>query len=98
MEQKFGYVEIGKSEGVGVLVTGGGQLKRNDAAGFYMALALLTDTTASMRINRENLFRPVASIIRVKGYEELWQEPFVACTPFGLSAGVPPPAPNTPPT
>ncbi len=78
------YVEIGKSEGA-VLVAGGERLKR-DTEGFYMAPALLTDTTAGMRINREEVFGPVASIIRVKGYEEALFE--ANNTPFGLSAGV----------
>ena len=84
LEQDLSYVEIGKSEG-GVLVAGGEQLKR-DTDGFYMAPALLTDTTASMRINREEVFGQVASIIRVKGYEEALAE--ANNTPFGLSAGV----------
>ncbi|MFM2275029.1 MAG: hypothetical protein RL211_901 [Pseudomonadota bacterium] len=84
LEQDLSYVEIGKSEG-GVLVAGGEQLKR-DNEGFYMAPALLTDTTATMRINREEVFGPVASIIRVKGYEEALAE--ANNTPFGLSAGI----------
>jgi acyl-CoA reductase-like NAD-dependent aldehyde dehydrogenase len=84
LEQDLSFVEIGKSEG-GVLVTGGEQLKR-DNEGFYMAPALLTDTTATMRINREEVFGPVASIIRVKGYEEALAE--ANNTPFGLSAGI----------
>jgi acyl-CoA reductase-like NAD-dependent aldehyde dehydrogenase len=84
LEQDVGYVEIGQSEGA-VLVAGGELLKR-DTEGFYMAPALLTDTTASMRINREEVFGPVASIIRVKGYEEALAE--ANNTPFGLSAGI----------
>ena len=84
LEQDLSYVEIGKSEGA-VLVAGGEPLKR-DTEGFYMAPALLTDTTAGMRINREEVFGPVASIIRVKGYEEALFE--ANNTPFGLSAGV----------
>lgn len=51
-----------------------------------MAPALLTDTTAAMRINREEVFGPVASIIRVKGYEEALVES--NNTPYGLSAGI----------
>jgi acyl-CoA reductase-like NAD-dependent aldehyde dehydrogenase len=84
LEQDVGYVEIGQSEGA-VLVAGGELLKR-DTEGFYMAPALLTDTTAGMRINREEVFGPVASIIRVKGYEEALAE--ANNTPFGLSAGI----------
>ena len=84
LEQDLSYVQIGQDEGA-VLVTGGERLSR-DTDGFYMAPALLTDTTAEMRINREEVFGPVASIIRVKGFEEALFE--ANNTPFGLSAGI----------
>jgi aldehyde dehydrogenase (NAD+) len=84
LEQDMAYVDIGKSEGA-VLLAGGERLKLS-TDGFFMAPALLTDTTASMRINREEVFGPVASIIRVKGYEEALAE--ANNTPFGLSAGI----------
>ncbi len=84
LEQDLSYVDIGKAEGA-VLVAGGERLKlAND--GFFMAPALLTDTSASMRINREEVFGPVASIIRVKEYEAALAES--NNTPFGLSAGI----------
>ncbi len=84
LEQDLSYVDIGQAEGA-VLVAGGERLKLG-TEGFYMAPALLTDTTAGMRINREEVFGPVASIIRVKGYEEALFES--NNTPFGLSAGI----------
>ncbi len=84
LEIDLGYVAIGKAEGAS-LVAGGERLQRA-TEGFYMAPALLTDTTADMRINREEVFGPVASIIRVKGYEEALFE--ANNTPFGLSAGI----------
>jgi acyl-CoA reductase-like NAD-dependent aldehyde dehydrogenase len=84
LEQDLSYVQIGQDEGA-VLVAGGERLAR-DTEGFYMAPALLTETTATMRINREEVFGPVASIIRVKGYEEALAE--ANNTPFGLSAGI----------
>jgi alpha-ketoglutaric semialdehyde dehydrogenase len=84
LEQDLSYVGIGQAEGA-VLVAGGERLKLA-TDGFYMAPALLTDTTANMRINREEVFGPVASIIRVKGYEEALAES--NNTPFGLSAGI----------
>ncbi|WP_210543709.1 aldehyde dehydrogenase family protein [Rhodoferax sp. PAMC 29310] len=84
LEQDLSYVQIGQDEGA-VLVAGGERLAR-DNEGFYMAPALLTETTATMRINREEVFGPVASIIRVKGYEEALAE--ANNTPFGLSAGI----------
>jgi len=84
LEQDLSYVDIGQKEGA-KLVAGGERLKLA-TDGFYMAPALLTDTTAEMRINREEVFGPVASIIRVKGYEEALAES--NNTPFGLSAGI----------
>ncbi len=84
LEQDLSYVDIGKSEGA-VLVAGGERLKLS-TDGYFMAPALLTDTTAAMRINREEVFGPVASIIRVKDYEAALAE--ANNTPFGLSAGI----------
>ena len=51
-----------------------------------MAPALITDTTAGMRINREEVFGPVASVILVKDYEEALAT--ANDTEFGLSAGI----------
>ena len=84
LDQDMNYFGIGKAEGA-VLLAGGERLKLS-TDGFFMAPALLTDTTADMRINREEVFGPVASIIRVKGYEEALLE--ANNTPFGLVAGI----------
>ena len=84
LEQDLSYLEIAKSEG-GVLAAGGERLKR-ETDGYYLAPALVTDTTAAMRINREEVFGPVASVIRVKDYDEALA--VANDTPFGLSAGI----------
>ena len=84
LEQDLSYVAIGKAEGA-VLLAGGDRLKLS-TDGYFMAPALLTDTTAHMRINLEEVFGPVASIIRVKGYEEALAE--ANNTSFGLAAGI----------
>jgi aldehyde dehydrogenase (NAD+) len=84
LEQDLMYIDIGKQEGA-KLVYGGERLKRG-TEGFYLAPTLFTDTTSSMRINREEIFGPVASIIRVKNYEEALAT--ANDTPFGLSAGI----------
>ena len=84
LEQDLSYVEIAKAEGAS-LVCGGERLKR-ETEGYYMAPALITDSTPQMRINREEVFGPVASVIRVKTYEEALQ--VANDTPFGLSAGI----------
>ncbi len=88
LEQNLSYVEIGRAEGA-TLAAGGERIKchtGSGAEGFFMAPALFSESTAGMRINREEIFGPVASVIRVKDYE---QALFTANdTPFGLSAGI----------
>ena len=51
-----------------------------------MAPAIFTETAAAMRINREEIFGPVASVIRVKNYDEALA--VANDTPYGLSAGI----------
>jgi alpha-ketoglutaric semialdehyde dehydrogenase len=51
-----------------------------------MAPALITETTAAMRINREEVFGPVASVIKVRDYDEALA--VANDTPFGLTAGI----------
>lgn len=83
-DQDMDYIGIAKGEG-GNLVVGGERLNR-ETEGFYMSPALFTETTNDMRINREEVFGPVASIIRVKTYEDALG--VANDTDFGLSAGI----------
>jgi aldehyde dehydrogenase (NAD+) len=84
LDKNMEYLEIGLREGA-KLAQGGERLKR-DTDGYYMAPALFTESAASMRINREEIFGPVASVIRVENYEEALA--MANDTPFGLSAGI----------
>ena len=84
LEQDLSYIEIGQREGA-TLAAGGERLKRA-TEGFYMAPALFTESAASMRINREEIFGPVASVIRVKDYDAALAA--ANDTAFGLSAGI----------
>ena len=84
LAQDMDYVSIGKSEGAN-LVFGGERLNR-ETEGFYMQPALFTEATNQMRISREEIFGPVASVIRVKDYEEALS--VANDTPFGLSSGI----------
>ena len=84
LEQDLSYVTIGQSEGA-MLVAGGDRLARA-TEGYYMAPALFADSTPAMRINQEEIFGPVASVIRVKDYEEALA--VANDTPFGLAAGI----------
>jgi aldehyde dehydrogenase (NAD+) len=84
LEKDLEYVAIGRREGA-KLVHGGERLKR-ETDGFYMAPALFTETTGAMRINREEVFGPVAAVIRVKDYAAALAA--ANDTPYGLSAGI----------
>lgn len=87
LAQDLEYIAIGQAEGA-KLAAGGRAVERNvdGAPGFYLTPALLTETTASMRINREEIFGPVVSVIRAKDYEEALA--LANDTPFGLSSGI----------
>ena len=84
LDKNLEYVEIGRNEGAH-LAHGGERLTR-DTDGYYMAPALFTDSAPEMRINREEIFGPIAAVIRVKNYEEALA--VANETPFGLSAGI----------
>ena len=85
--QDLDYIAIAKAEG-GTLAQGGQRKEHNadGAPGFYLTPALITDTTAAMRINREEVFGPVVSVIRAKDYDEALH--LANDMPFGLSAGI----------
>lgn len=84
LKQDEDYISIGKGEGA-TLAFGGERLDR-DTPGFYLQPALFTEATNQMRISREEIFGPVASVIRVKDYEEALT--VANDTPFGLSSGI----------
>ncbi len=84
LDQDNSYIDIGKAEGAN-LAWGGERLNRSKP-GFYLQPALFTETTSDMRINREEIFGPVASVMRVKDYEEALAK--ANDTPFGLSSGI----------
>ncbi len=78
------YIELGQSEGA-TLAEGG---KRADAssAGHFLRPTLFTQSSNDMRINREEIFGPVAAVIRVSGYDEALE--VANDTAFGLSSGI----------
>ena len=84
LAQDLRYVDIGREEGAR-LVAGGERLRRA-APGFYMAPALFTDVANDMRIAREEIFGPVAAVIRARDYDEALA--LANDTSFGLCAGV----------
>jgi aldehyde dehydrogenase (NAD+) len=84
LDQDLKYLAIGKDEGA-KLHWGGERLNR-ETPGYYLQPALFTETDNRMRINREEIFGPIASVIRVKNYDEALQA--ANDTAFGLSSGI----------
>ena len=84
LDQDLRYIDIGKHEGATPKVLG--ELLTRDTPGFYLSPTLFVDTTNDMRINREEIFGPVASVIAVKDYDEALS--VANDTEFGLSAGI----------
>lgn len=83
LRRNMDYLEIAKSEGATVV---GGELLQRDTIGNFQKPALLLDTHPAMRINQEEIFGPIASVIKVA-------DPDTALAvandvPFGLSAGI----------
>jgi len=84
LAQDLEYIAIGRGEGATLAV--GGERVERDKPGFYLTPALFTQSTNAMRISREEIFGPVANVIRVKDYDEALAT--ANDTEFGLSAGI----------
>ena len=84
LKQDTDYIEIGKSEGA--KLAAGGERVTKSTEGYFLQPTLFTEATNSMRIAREEIFGPVAAVIRVKDYEEALAT--ANDTEFGLSAGI----------
>ncbi|MFI8480611.1 aldehyde dehydrogenase family protein [Pseudomonas sp. NPDC078700] len=84
LNQDLSYIEIGKEEGARLVC--GGERVKCEKDGYYLAPTLFADSTADMRISREEIFGPVANVIRVADYEEALA--MANDTEFGLSAGI----------
>lgn len=84
LNKNLEYVQIGKEEGAELLT--GGEVVGREKPGFYQRPALFIDTDNSMRINMEEIFGPVASVIKVSDLDEAMHR--ANDTQFGLSAGI----------
>ncbi len=78
------YIDVGRGEGARLLC--GGERVERATHGYYMSPALFVDATASMRIAREEIFGPVACVIKARNYEEALA--MANDSEFGLSAGI----------
>jgi aldehyde dehydrogenase (NAD+) len=84
LKKDLEYIEIGKAEDAD-LVFGGQRLNRT-TDGFFLQPALFVSSMNSMRINRDEIFGPIAAVLRVSDYEEAVS--VANETNFGLSSGI----------
>ncbi|WP_338720163.1 aldehyde dehydrogenase family protein [Devosia sp. XK-2] len=84
LKQDMDYIEIGRNEGAELRA--GGNRVNAPTEGHFLQPALFVGATNQMRISREEIFGPVAAVIKVKDYEEALAT--ANDTEFGLSAGI----------
>jgi aldehyde dehydrogenase (NAD+) len=76
------YVSIGKKEGATVAIGG----ERIGTRGYFMKPTVLEGVTNQMRVAQEEIFGPVAAVIKFKDAEEALRE--ANNSPFGLAAAI----------
>jgi aldehyde dehydrogenase (NAD+) len=84
LDQDLEFIEIGRKEGAELVE--GGELLNRETTGFFLSPALFVGATNQMRTSREEIFGPVANVIKVKDYDEALAT--ANDTPFGLSSGI----------
>ncbi|WP_166418444.1 aldehyde dehydrogenase family protein [Cochlodiniinecator piscidefendens] len=84
LNENLAWVEKGKAEGA-ELACGGVRLDMPHD-GYYMSPGVFLNTNNAMEINREEMFAPLTSVIKVSGYEEALAT--VNDTRFGLTSGI----------
>jgi len=84
LQENLQWIDVAKQEG-GEILCGGEQVSRDDD-GYYMTPAVVAGTKNHWRINREEMFAPVAAVIRVGSYDEALE--VVNDTDFGLTSGI----------
>jgi acyl-CoA reductase-like NAD-dependent aldehyde dehydrogenase len=84
LEQDLEYIRIARDEGAKLAI--GGERVKRDTEGFYLTPALFIDCSNDMRISREEVFGPVASVIPADNYEHALA--LANDTEFGLSSGL----------
>ncbi|MBR9652800.1 aldehyde dehydrogenase family protein [Thalassovita aquimarina] len=83
LQSNLDYVALAHDEVREVI---GGERLELTKEGFYQAPALFLGTTNGMRINREEIFGPCGSVIKVADFDEALA--VANDTEFGLSAGI----------
>ena len=84
LQENQQYLQLGQAEGAEL--AWGGELLERATPGYYMAPALFTQTHNAMRINREEMFAPIACVIPADDYEQALS--LANDTEFGLTGGI----------
>jgi len=84
LDQDQEYIAIGKGEGAQVAF--GGERIERDNPGFYLQPTLFVEASNNMRVAREEIFGPVAAVIKADDYDQALA--LANDTPFGLSSGI----------
>ena len=84
LQENLAYSKLGQSEGA-ELACGGVEVEMPHK-GYYMSPGVFINTTNEMKINREEMFAPLTSVIKVSGFEEALS--VVNDTSFGLTSGI----------
>ena len=84
LESNLRYLKLAEEEGCTRAC--GGEVVARKTEGYYLTPALLLEGSNDMRINREEMFAPVACVVKVADYEEALAT--ANDTPFGLVAGI----------
>jgi aldehyde dehydrogenase (NAD+) len=85
-DRVLGLYESARQEGAEAVVGGGAADVEGLPDGLFVQPTIFDRTRNDMRINREEIFGPVASVIKVKDYDEALA--IANDTPFGLSSGI----------
>lgn len=84
LNENMAYIDLAKREG-GEILCGGERVSR-ETEGYYMTPALVANTRNEWRINREEMFAPIACVIKAGTYDEALT--LVNDTNFGLTSGI----------
>jgi aldehyde dehydrogenase (NAD+) len=82
MKRVLDYIDVGKREGARI-ATGG---MRHGESGYFVEPTVFTDVEHDMRISQEEIFGPVAAVLRFKDDEDAIR--LANGTRYGLAAGV----------
>lgn len=82
LDKNLSYIQIGKDEG-GTLLTGGDRLT---GEGYFFSPAIIENHNPQARLNQEEVFGPVSTLVRVKNFDEALA--VANATPYGLSGGI----------